>query len=136
MTEIKRGGARKINSDEPRRLPRTGAWLLYLLPLPMLLGALIALFKDGKALVGLGAGIAFATIMLAATLVRRGSEIEVQARRRKIVRRASTVPYKMLGAVVLGVGVFIGAKFGSGETFFASALLGALASLGLSLIHI
>lgn len=135
MTELKRGGARKISSDEPRRLPRTGAWLLYLLPLPLLLGALIALFKDGKALVGLGSGVAFAVIMLAATLVRRGSEIEVQARRRKIVRRASTIPYKMLGAAVLGVGVFIGAKFGSGETLFASGLLGAIAGLGCVLVY-
>jgi hypothetical protein len=135
MSEPVRGGARKMNSDEPRRLRHTGAWLLYLLPLPLLLGALIALFKDGKAMVGLGAGIAFAVIMLAATLVRRGSEIEAQARRRKIVRRASTIPYKMLGAIVLGAGVFIAAKLGSGETLFASVLLGAIASLGCFLVY-
>ncbi len=135
MSELKRGGARKIDSTDTRRLPRTGAWLLYLLPLPMLLAAVIALFKNGKGLVGLGAGIAFAVIMLAATLIRRGSEIEVQAKRRKIVRRASTIPYKMLGAIVLGVGIFIGARFGSGETLFASLLLGVVASLGSVLVY-
>jgi 5-bromo-4-chloroindolyl phosphate hydrolysis protein len=135
MSELKRGGARKINSDEPRRLPRTGAWLLYLLPLPMLLGSLIALFKEGKASVALGAGLAFAIIMLAATLVRKGSEIESQALRRKIVRRASTVPYKLLGFGILGAGVFIGALLGSGETFLMSLVLGAVAALGGLLVY-
>jgi len=135
MKELKRGGARKIGDEEGPRLPRTGAWLLYLLPLPMLLAALIALFKDGKAMVGIGAGVAFAVVMLAATLVRRGSEIEVQARRRKIVRRSSTVPYKMLGATVLGIGIFLGAKFGSGEALIPSVLLGAIASLGCYLVY-
>lgn len=135
MTELKRGGARKIDSTEPRLPPLKGAWLLYLLPLPMLLGALIALFKDGKGLVALGAGIAFAIIMLAATLIRRGSAIEAQAKRRKIVRRTSTIPYKMLGAAVLGAGIFIGAKLGSGESFFNSLLLGGIASLGCVLVY-
>lgn len=136
MSELKRGGARKMNNtDEPRRLPRTGAWMLYLLPLPMLIGSLIALFKDGKATVALGAGVAFAVVMLAATLIRKGSEIESQALRRKIVRRASTVPYKLLGIATLGVGIFIGALLGSGESLFMSLLLGGVASLGGLLVY-
>lgn len=136
MSELKRGGARKIGSeDNNRSLPRTGAWLLYLLPLPMLFGSLIALFKDGKASVALGAGVAFAIVMLAATLVRKGSEIEAQAMRRKIVRRASTIPYKLLGAITLGVGICIGARLGSGESLFMSLLLGVVASLGCLLVY-
>lgn len=135
MSEFSRGGARRIGEGDNKSLPRTGAWLLYLLPLPMLLAAVIALFKEGKASVAVGAGIAFAVAMLAASLVRRGSEIEVQARRRKIVRRSSTIPYKMLGAIVLGIGVFFGAKLASGESFIASILLGGVATLGSFLVY-
>lgn len=135
MTNLKRGGARKIGADDNKRLPRTGAWLLYLLPIPMLLAAVIALFNEGKTIVGIGAGVAFAIVVLAATLVRHGAAIEAQAKRRKIVRRPSTIPYKMLGGIILGIGIFVGAKFGSGETLVASVLLGGIAALGSFLVY-
>lgn len=135
MTVQKRGGARKYSPDNANRIPKTRAIMLFLLPVPLLLGCLIALFRDDKATVALGCGAAFALAMMAATLMRKGVDIEGEARRRKIVRRSSTVPYKMLASAILGVGMFIGAKFGSGETLVASVLLGAVATIGSVLVY-
>ncbi len=135
MSEIKRGGARKYNPDDATRIPQTRALLLFLLPLPLLLACLIALFRDGKALVALGSGVAFAIVMVSANLMRKGVSIEAEAKRRRIVRRTSTIPYKMLSAGVLGAGIFIGAKFGSGETLIGSVLLGMVAAVGAVLVY-
>ncbi len=135
MKELKRGGAVKYNPDNASRVPRTRALLLFLLPMPLLLGCLIALFRDGKALVAIGCGVAFAITMLAATLMRKGLDIEGDAKRRRIVRRSSAIPYKSLAAGVLGVGMFVGAKFGSEESFIASVLLGAVACMGAVLVY-
>ena len=135
MSDIKRGGARKYNPDDANRIPQTKALLLFLLPLPLLLACLIALFRDGKALVALGSGVAFAILMISANLMRKGVSIEAEAKRRRIVRRTSTIPYKMLSACVLGAGIFIGAKFGSGETLFGSVLLGVVAAVSAVLVY-
>lgn len=135
MTVQKRGGARKYSPENANRIPKTRALMLFLLPVPLLLGCLIALFRENKSTVALGCGAAFALAMMAATLMRKGVDIEGEARRRKIVRRSSTVPYKMLASAILGVGIFIGAKFGSGETLIASVLLGAVATIGSVLVY-
>jgi len=50
--------------------------------------------------------------------------------RRKIVRRSSTVPYKVIGAGVLGAAIFIGASMGAGINFFSSVLLGIASVVG------
>jgi len=133
LIELRRGGARRYNSDEPRRLPRSRAFLLYLLPLPLLLLALINIFSSVSGAVGYA--VSFALSMVAATLVRKGLDIEFEATRRKIVRRSSTIPYKLVGAGVLGVGIFIGASLGVGLAFFNSILLGGAATLGALMVY-
>lgn len=135
MNDLKRGGARKYNPEDTKRLPKTRALLLFLLPLPLLLASLIALFRDDKALVALGSGVAFAIIMVSANLMRKGVSIEAEAMRRRIVRRSSMIPYKMLSAGLLGAGIFIGAKLGSGETLISSILLGVVAFVGAVLVY-
>jgi len=87
-----------------------------------------SLFGSGSSAFGFAVG--FTLCMVAATLVRRGLNIETQAKKRKIVRRSSTVPYKMIGAGVLGVAVFIGALLGAEIAFFSSLLLGGAATVG------
>ncbi len=129
MIEPKRGGAKKYNPDEPNRVPQTRAFLLYLLPMPMLFLALWRMLGgNGVSAFGFAAG--FALCMLAATLVRKGVGIEQEARRRKIVRRSSTVPYKMIGAGVLGLAVFLSASFGAGIALLSSVFLGVAAVIG------
>jgi len=129
VIQPKRGGARKYNPDDPVRVPQSKAFLLYLPPIPMLFVALWRMLGShtGSAF---GFIVAFALCMLAATLVRKGVSIEQEALRRKIVRRSSTVPYKVIGAGVLGVAIFIGASMGAGINFFSSVLLGIASVVG------
>lgn len=103
--------------------------LLYFLPLPLLLAALLRL-SGGHWPQAVMLGAAFALCILAANLLRRGLRIESRALQRKLVRRASTVPYKMLGAGVLGAGVALAAWAGARESLVTSALYGAFTVLG------
>ena len=129
MNQPKRGGAKKYDPDNPVRMPRSGAFLLYLLPMPMLLIALVKMLK-GHSGGAFGFAVAFTLCMVAATLVRKGVTIEQEAKRRKIVRRSSTVPYKLLGAGVLGVAIFFGASAGAGISIFSSLLLAVASAVG------
>lgn len=128
MIQPKRGGAKKYNPDDPVRVPQSKAFLLYLLPMPMLFLGLWKLLASKPG--GFGFLVAFTLCMLAATLVRKGVSIEGQAMRRKIVRRSSTVPYKIIGSGVLGAAIFIGGWMGAGISFFNSVLLGIASVVG------
>jgi len=129
----KRGGAKRYNPDSaaPRR---SSALLIYILSMPMLLLSLGKMLA-GNGSAALGFGVAFGLCMGAATLVRRGVSIENEAKRRKIVRRSSTVPYKTLGAGVLGVGVFLGAVMGAEISLLSSLMLGAASAIGAFLTY-
>lgn len=123
-----------MGAEGSHRLPATRALLLYILPLPLLVAGLTALLS-GQAFHAIAIAVAFALAMAAATLVRRGLDIEHEARRRKIVRRSSTLPYKTFGASVLGVAIFIGGLFGAGYSILSSILVGVTASLGCWLVY-
>jgi len=129
VIELKRGGAKKYNPEEPLRLPPSRGFLLYLLPVPMLFLALWRMLA-GNTSSALGFALSFGLCMLAATMVRKGLSIENEAKRRKIVRRSSAVPYKAIGAGVLGVAIFIGAVLGAKIAFFSSVLLGIASVIG------
>jgi len=129
VTELKRGGAKKYNPDNPVRTPTARGFLLYLLPMPMLFLALWRML-GGNSSSAFGFAVCFALCMVAATLVRKGLGIEQEAKRRKIVRRSSTVPYKAIGAGILGVAIFTGALLGAKITLFSSLLLGLASAIG------
>ncbi len=134
MNGPKRGGAKKYNPDDTRRMPQSRAFLLYLLPMPMLFLALWRMLGgNGGSAFGFAAG--FALCMLAATLVRKGVGIESEAKRRKIVRRSSTVPYKVIGAGVLGVAIFLSALMGAGIPMFSSLMLGLASVVGCVFVY-
>lgn len=128
------GGARKVGAEGSHRLPPTRAILLYLLPLPLLVASLIALLS-GFSFHAVAIAVAFAMAMFAATLVRKGLDIEHEARRRKIVRRSSTLPYKTFGASVLGVAMFVAALFGARYSILSSILVGLAACFGCWLVY-
>jgi len=88
--------------------------LLYILPLP-LLPAIFSALSDGESIVALARVAGFASAMLAATLIRKGMQLDNEAKRRNLRRRASTVRYRFVGAVVLAVGMFILAWIGIPE---------------------
>lgn len=109
--------------------PSSRGLLLYFLPLPLLLAALLRL-AGGHWMLALMLGGAFTLCMVAANLSRRGMTIESQALRRKLVRRSSTVPYKMFAALLMGAGVALAAWSGAQEGIITSVLYGAFAILG------
>jgi len=103
--------------------------LLYLLPLP-LLPATISALADGETITALARAGGFALAMLAATFIRKGIRLQKEAQQRRLRRRASAVPYRMIGAVALAVGMFLVAWLGISSTHnLVDSLLFALAVL-------
>ena len=100
----------RINSDTKPKVLWRGI-LLYLLGLPLLPAALFAL-QDGEIIKALARGAGFALIMTAATLIRKGIRLDNEARKRRLRRRASTVRYRMIGAILVSLGVFLVAWLG------------------------
>jgi len=120
--------ARRINSEAPKKFLLRG-WLLYLLPLPLLPATIIALFSD-HTVVAIARAIGFAMAMCAATLVRKGIRLEEEGKLRRFKRRASTIPYRLIGGVVLSVAMFIVSYWGiSGSNGLIESTLIALATM-------
>jgi len=124
---------KRINSEKPRKFQWRGwwrGWLLYLLPLPLLPATVIALFTD-HTLAALARAVGFALALLAATLIRKGIRLEEEGRERRFKRRASTVPYRLIGSVVLAVAMFIVAFWGifNHDHSIIDSVLFALATL-------
>lgn len=132
---------RRINSEKPKKFHWRG-WLLYILPLPLVIGAVWALLS-GQTGIGIAMAAGFALAMLGATLIRKGIRLEAEGQLRRFKRRASTVPYRLIGSVVLSVGMFIVAYWGIGHEaqadpkhgFFDSILFGLATLLGCYLYY-
>ncbi len=123
----------KPDSIKPSRYQLRGI-LLYILPFPLLLAALRGLLNDNLTL-ATGSGAGFILAMIAATLARKGFAIEARAKQRKIVRRTSTLPYKTLGAILLGIAVAITSWLAIGNGIIVSLLLGIAALTGFYLYY-
>jgi len=110
--------------------------LLYILPLPLLPAIFSALF-DGHTIVALARVVGFASAMLAATLIRKGISLDNEAKRRNLRRRASTVRYRFVGAVILALGMFVLAWIGIPDknTLFDSILFSIAVLLGCYLYY-
>jgi len=121
--------ARRYNPDTSVRPTLLGGALLYLLPLPLLPAALMGLMS-GQAGKALAYGAGFGLCMVAATMMRRGLGIAKAARKRNIVRRTSTIPYKFTSAILLGLAMFVVAWPGTGYDFIDSVLFGLATFVG------
>lgn len=106
-----------------------GGLLVYLLALPLLPAAIKSLMS-GSLFKTLAFGGGFFLAMVAATMIRRGLKIEAESSRRRIVRRTSTIPYKMTGAGLLAAALFLVAWLGGLYGLFESILFGAAAFVG------
>ncbi len=102
---------------------KTGAILLYLLLVPAFVSTAVSLF-GGKYLEFMLKGVSFALMALSAVIVSRGISAEVDYREAVIAK--APLPYKSVGAVLLGISVFISgfviAHRGLTETLFVSLL--------------
>ena len=103
---------------------RTGikGTLLFLMPLPVLLGALIHLLR-GNIFSSITAGALFAGFMVAATVARHGFKLESKFKQKKLAKAPGT-PFKSVGAIILAVSTGLTAWLLSGYGMFASILIG------------
>lgn len=125
----------KIESGtKPKVLWR--GFLLYILPLPLLPATFLAL-RDGEIIEALACAAGFVLSMSAATLIRRGIRLDNEARKRRLRRRASTVRYRMIGAVLVSIGMFIVAWQGMSDShsLIQSVLYGLAVMLGCYLYY-
>jgi len=119
---------RRINSEKPKKFQWRG-WLLYLLPLPLLPSVVVALASSHTG-AALARAAIFAMAMFAATLIRKGIRLEQEGKLRRFKRRASTTPYRLIGAGVLSVGMFVLAYWGIVTSYgLFESILFALATL-------
>ncbi len=119
---------KRINSEKPKKFQWRG-WLLYLLPLPLLPAVVVAL-TSGHTGAALARAASFALAMFAATLIRKGIRLEQEGKLRRFKRRASTVPYRFIGAGVLSFAMFVLAYWGIFNDYgIVDSVLFALATL-------
>lgn len=107
--------------------------LLYLLPIPALIAAIISLVR-GDIMGTLITGGAFAAYMVSAHIARHGFKLEGEYKRRKLARAPKT-PYKTVSAIFIAVITGILAKWGAHYSIPASILLGAAAFAGFALYY-
>ncbi len=117
----------------PARLPSTKGFLLFLLPLPVLLAALVAL---GRGSLGglLGNAAGYALFLAGALLLRHGLLSEGEFARRRVAK--APWPLKMVGSGVIalatGVTAWLGAHYppAMAGAFGLAALLGCYLNYG------
>ncbi len=106
---------------------------LYLLPMPLALMTVIALWKGDLSGVLMGA-IEFSLFTLAAIIARHGFRLEQEYTRRKIAR-APRPPWKSLAAATLGIATGATAWLSSGYGAGISALFGLGAFVSFHLLY-
>lgn len=123
---------KRYNPAKPGKFQWRGL-LLYILPLPLLPAVFVAL-ANGWIVAALARAIGFGLAMLAATHIRKGISLELEAANRRFKRRASTVPYRMIGTAILTAAMFLvawlGMAPGSSYSLFNSLLFAAAAAIG------
>jgi 5-bromo-4-chloroindolyl phosphate hydrolysis protein len=127
---------KRINDVKAPRFQWRG-WLLYILPLPLLPAAIIALMTD-HTMAAIARAIGFALAMFAATLIRKGIQLQIEGQQRRFKRRASTLPYRMIGAAVLAFAMFVVANWGifnQNYSMFDSLLFALAVLLGCYLYY-
>ncbi len=107
--------------------------LLYFLPFPTLIAAIISLLR-GNIYDTLVTGGAFAAYMIAATIARHGFKLEGEYQRRKIARAPKT-PFKTVAGIFTGVTTGLLAWLGADYSILQSVLLGAATFLGFALSY-
>jgi len=123
------------NHKTAARRPLTGGFLLYLFS-AILLIALIKSLNSGQTINFLAGAISFLTMLVGAWSVRKGLFYEAEAAMRKW-NRSTRVPWKVTGAVLVGVSTAVASLFMVGQPLIISigagigAIAGAMLCYGL-----
>ncbi|MEE9346402.1 MAG: 5-bromo-4-chloroindolyl phosphate hydrolysis family protein, partial [Methylococcales bacterium] len=100
--------------------------LLFLLPMPLLPAAIIALaqgrvFSTAMTLLGFG------LMILAAILTRKGILLDEESKRRKLQRRRGKMHYRKLSALILAIATALVSWFSTSNGLIVSVVYGLLA---------
>ncbi len=123
------------NHKTAARRPLTGGFLLYLFS-AILLVALIKSLNSGQTINFLAGAISFLSMLVGAWCVRKGLFYEAEAAMRKW-NRSTRVPWKVTGAVLVGVSTAVASLFMVGQPLIISigagigAIVGAMLCYGL-----
>jgi 5-bromo-4-chloroindolyl phosphate hydrolysis protein len=109
------------------------AFMLFLLPLPLLFAAIFAIAKDDLAGVMIN-GISYALYLVGALAVRQGLHNAAEYDRRKVAR-APKYPLKKLGTVLVGIATGLTAAFGADYSLPIAVSFGLVATLGCYLVY-
>lgn len=124
---------RKLPSPFPGQLPSPKGLLLFLLPLPVLLAAILALGR-GNLRVLLAGTVGYALFLSGAILARRGMQNQAEYERRKIAY-APRYPLKLVGAILVAAATGITATFAAGYNPANGLCFGLGALLGFYLLY-
>ncbi len=117
----------------PSQFPSPKGVLLFLLPLPVLLAAILALTK-GNLPVLLASTVGYALFLSGAVLARRGMQNQAEYERRRIAY-APRYPLKLLGAALTAAATSITATFAAGYNPAIGVCFGLGALLGFYLVY-
>ncbi|MCK5664523.1 MAG: 5-bromo-4-chloroindolyl phosphate hydrolysis family protein, partial [Thiotrichaceae bacterium] len=107
--------------------------LLFLMPLPVLIAAVIHLVK-GNILSSLTAGALFAGFMVAATVARHGFKLESKLKQKKFAK-APRPPFKSVAALILSISTGLTAFLLSDYSCLGSILMGGVTMMGFYLAY-
>ncbi len=107
--------------------------LLFLMPLPVLIAAVIHLVK-GNIFSSITAGALFTGFMIAAVVARHGFKLEHRFKKKKLARAPGT-PFKSVAAILLAGTTGLTAFLLSAYGLFASILIGFVTLLGFYLAY-
>ncbi len=107
--------------------------LLFLMPLPVLIGAVVHLVK-GHVFASLTAGALFAGFMIAASIARHGFKLEGKFKQKKLSKAPST-PFKSVAALILSVTTGMTAFLLSDYSLLGSIFIGGVTMMGFYLAY-
>ena len=111
-------GAARMRAKQRQMAQSAAAFLLFVLPTPVLIKGILAIFS-GRILMLAWCLALYAVFIVGASLVKRGLALEAEYKARRIAR-ASLLPYKTAGAIILGLATVATAWGVDGATVVAA----------------
>ncbi len=125
--------AKRYNPDTPLRSRYRGI-LLFILPLPLLPAAIIALAQGHLVTMAISL-VGFGLMILAAILTRKGILLDEQSRLRKLHRRRGKIHYRLLSAVILALATTLVSWLSANNGLIVSIVYGLVALLAYYLYY-
>lgn len=126
-------GASRMRHKRRQMAQSAAAFLLFVLPTPILIKAVLAIVRGDILLLAWSLGL-YAVFIVAATLVKRGLVLEAEFEARRVAR-ASRLPYKTVGALVIGLATVVTAWGLAGHGLFMAVAFGVAATAGALMLY-